>query len=143
MLLFERDHVAWAHHAAFLAAAIPYSDAAHGPMPEMAFVFGKFEMRLRLPGIEVGPEAQVLVDGEWIDDFAGIHPVLRVPDRFEFAKRLYQFGTKHLGQHFRLGLSIAVFAGEGAAITDNQIGGILNKRPEVADAFDGAEIEVD
>src|SRR5437588_5932938 len=127
VLLLERDHVAGTHHAFFFAAALSYADAAHGGVPEIAFVFRKLEMRLRLPGVEVRPEAQVLVDRKGIDDLVGIHPILWIPDGLELSERLNQLRAEHFGQHLSFGLSISMLSRNGTTVADYQISGFIDE----------------
>src|SRR6185437_5469949 len=143
VLFFQRDHVTGTHHAFFFTSAFAYTDAAHGRMPEAAFILGKLEMSLRLPRGKVGAEAQVLVDGEWIDDFIRIHLVLRIPDRLELLECLHEFRPEHFGQHLGLGLSVSVLARNGTTVTDNQIGGLADEGAIVANSFHSTKIKVD
>jgi hypothetical protein len=62
--------------------------------------------------IVIGAEPEILVQPVGIDNFTGVHFPIRIPNRFEFAKRLDQLWTIHLGKKFGARLSVAVFAGE-------------------------------
>src|SRR5215468_5143251 len=143
VLLFKGDHVAGAHDAFVMASAFAYTDTAHGSVPEMTFIFRELEMRLGLPRMKVCSQPQIFINGKGIDDLAGIHFVLRIPDRFEFSEGLYHFGTKHLGQHLCLRLAVTMLSGDGSPVADNQIGGLVDERAKVANSFDGTEVEVD
>ena len=68
------------------------------------------------------PVAQILdgiVDADCIDEFAGVHAVVGIPQRLEFAEGLHQLGAEHLGQQRGAGLAVAVLAAEGSAETQN------------------------
>ena len=67
------------------------------------------EMRLDISGTIVSTYAQILSDIIRIDDLAGIHLPIGIPDRFELAESLDQFRPKHLWQQPGARLSIAVF----------------------------------
>src|SRR5436853_462988 len=74
------------------------------------------------------PVTQILVATIWLDDLAGIHLPIRIPDGFKFFERLDEFRPKHLDQKFAARLPVTVFAGQGASITDDQIGRFIGKR---------------
>src|SRR5690242_12544082 len=143
MLLLECDHVARAHHSLFLAAALPYANTAHTGMPEATFVFRKFEVSLGLPRAKIGTETKVFVNRKGIDDFVGVHLVVRIPDSLELAECLYQFGSEHFWKHFRLRLAVAVLSRNGTAVFHDEIDSLADKRAIVANSFNGAKIEID
>src|SRR3954454_22984099 len=109
----------------------------------MSFVFRKLEVCLGFPWMEISTESQVLVDRKWIDDLVRIHLVLRIPDGLEFLERLNEFRTEHLGQHLCLRLTVAVLSRNGTTVADYQIRGLADECSVIADAFNGAEVEVD
>ena len=90
-----RHHVAWAHRAAFVATAFADSDTSLGCAGEVSIVVGKLEIRFWLPGVVICSEPEILVGLVRIDDLAGVHLVVRIPDAFEVAKRLHQFVAEH------------------------------------------------
>src|SRR5438874_7535467 len=53
---FARHHVAWAHRAAFVAAAFADSDTAFGGAGEVSIVVGKLEIRFWLPRVVICSE---------------------------------------------------------------------------------------
>ena len=55
-------------------------------------------MRVYLRWVEVGAEPEVLRDAVCVDNLAGIHLPLGVPDRLEFAERLDELIAEHLRQ---------------------------------------------
>src|SRR3546814_7136581 len=56
--------------------------------------------------------------------------LLRIPDRLELAERLHQFRAIHLRQQARAHLTVAMLAGQRAAVTEDQIGGLVHERSE-------------
>ncbi len=66
---------------------------------------------------------------------------MRIPKRFEFAEGLDDVGAEHLRQEFALGLAIAVFAGERAAVGDDEVGGFFHVAAEFCDALGGFQAE--
>ena len=59
-----------------------------------------------------------------VDDLAGVHLVVRVPDGLELAEGLHQLRPEHLGKQLGARLAVAVLAREGAAVANHQIGGL-------------------
>src|SRR5947209_20056299 len=91
--LFMRDHKTGAHRIALsgfriFSAALANSDTAQRRVSKAAVVLRIFEMSRRVPGMIVGAEAQILVDAIRVDDLAGVHLPVRIPDGFEFAEGL-------------------------------------------------------
>ena len=77
--------------------------------------------------------AQVLdriVDADGIDELAGVHAVVRVPEDLELAEGLHELGAEHLGQQRGAGLAVAMFAGERAAEAEHDIGGAVDELAE-------------
>ena len=56
-----------------------------------------------------------IVDAHRIEELAGIHAVVRIPERLEFAEGLHELGAEHFGQQRGARLAVAVLAGERAA----------------------------
>src|SRR5581483_105895 len=98
VLLFASGTKTGTHHATFILAAFANSNAAQGGTGQASMVFGKLKMGLRLPGPILRTEAQVFIQPVRLDDLAGIHLPIRIPNGLEFAKRLHQLGSKHFRQ---------------------------------------------
>ena len=104
VLLLAGGAVAGTHDAALGVAASADADAALGGALEGAVVCGEGEVRLerceRGPGSvvrAVGAEAKILdgiVDAHRIDELAGIHAVVGIPERLELAEGLHQLGAR-------------------------------------------------
>jgi hypothetical protein len=62
-----------------------------------------------VPRVVIGAEPQILIDAGRVDYFPGVHFPIRIPQRLEFAERLYQFRAVYLVQELGLGLPIAMF----------------------------------
>ena len=75
----------------------------------------------------VGAKAQVLIDAVRINNLAGIHLPVRVPDGLEFAEGFDQFLPEHFVEELSFGLAVAMFAAEAAAVLDAEIGGFLHE----------------
>src|SRR5207237_9628960 len=144
VLFFTRNHVARTHGAALVTPAGADADAAQGRAREAPRVRRILELRLRLRGRVVGTKSDIGAAGIWVDYFSGSHPVARLPDRLEFQKRAHDLVAKHDRQQLTLGLSVAVLAGERAAVfLTRETGGILCERAILVDALRAIEIEVD
>src|SRR3546814_6680763 len=87
--------------------------------------------------------AKILIHWIRLDLLARIHALLRIPDRLELAERLHQFRAIHLRQQARAHLTVAMLAGQRAAVTEDQIGGLVHEAAPLADAVRRADIEVD
>src|SRR5439155_5901765 len=96
VLLVARDHVARTHDAAGGVAALADPDAAQGRMLEAPVVVRVREMRPQLRRRVLRPEAEAVCDPAGVDDLAGIHLPVGIPDRLELAEGLDQFGAEHL-----------------------------------------------
>ena len=81
------------------------------------------------------PSRRLRRDRMGIDHFAGIHLAQRIPDRLELAERLHQFFAEHFRQQLRPGLPVAMLAGERAAVSHDQIGGLVQEGPPFSDAL--------
>src|SRR5205823_766082 len=128
---------------AFFAAAFAYSDTTQGGMREAAVIFGELEMCLGLPRRVIWAKAQVFVELVGLKYFPRIHLPVWVPSLLEFAEGLHQFGAEHSGQKFGARLSVAVFAGERAAVADDKVCGFLNELAVLGDAFFRLQIEIE
>ena len=143
VFFFAGGAVAGAHHAAFFAAAFAHAHAAQSGLGKAAVVSEKLKVRLRLPGIVVGAQAQILVQLVGLDQLAGIHLPCRIPNRLELAEGLHQFRAKHFRKQFGARLAVAVLAGERAAVADHQVGGLFHELAELGDAVFRLQIEID
>ena len=74
---------------------------------------------------------QRIVDAHRIDQLAGIHAVVGIPERLELAKGLHQFRPEHLGQQRGARLAVAVLAAERSAKAEHQIGGAVEEFAEI------------
>ena len=63
--------------------------------------------------------------------------------RLNSRKASHQLGAEHLGQQRGAGLAVAVFAGERAAVGDDDVGGAVDELAEGEDAGLGLEVEVE
>ena len=84
-----------------------------------------------------------IVDTHGVDQLAGIHAVVRIPQRLELAEGLHQLRAEHLGQQHRARLPVAVLATERSAEMDDEVGGAFNKLAELSYPLWAREIEVD
>ena len=84
-----------------------------------------------------------IVDAHGIGELAGIHAVVRIPERLEFAEGLDELGAEHLRQQRGARLAVAMLAGERAAEGEHDVGSAIDELAEFADAFGAAEVEID
>src|SRR5205823_15048388 len=89
------------------------------------------------------PQAEILIERVGVDDLSRIHLPVRIPDRLELAERLNDLRAEHPRQQLPARLTVAMFAGERAAVSMYQIGGVLHERSECRHAFSRVEIEAD
>ncbi len=141
--LFAGGHEAGAHGSGVGLAAGTDADAAEGGGGEGAVVFGEGEVGFGLPGVVVGAEAEVFVELVGVDELAGVHAVGGVEDALEVAEGFHQLFAEHLGEERAAGLAVAVFAGEGAAVGEGDVGGAVHELAEVEDAGGSFEVEVE
>src|SRR5580692_9212287 len=161
MLFVAGGAIAGAHHPGAGFAARTHAHAAFGGAFEGAVVFGEDEMGF--PGLRSetstprtkarprGPRTwgtQIILTAnmpvakvfDWIinpyriQDFAGIHAIVGIPESIELAKCAHQFGAEHFGQQGRARLAVAMFAAERAAEAQNQVCGAIDEFAEVAQA---------
>ena len=99
-------------------------------------------MRLGLPGIVARAEAQIFVETIRLDELARIHLPIGIPKRLELAESLHEFRPEHLRKKFGAGLAVSMFAGERAAVADDEVGGLFHELAEFAHALCGFEIVV-
>src|SRR3954464_6443708 len=144
--LFMRHHEAGAHGVTFdrrriFPPAFANAHATQRGMCKAAVVLWILKMSRRVPGMVIGPEAQILVDAVRIDDLARIHFPVRVPYGFEFAKSLDEFLPEHLVKKFRFGLAVTMFATEAAAVFHTEIGRFFHERAPFLDPRSASQVE--
>src|ERR1043166_873820 len=110
MLLLECHHVTRTHRAAVMLPANARADATFRCRRETVLVVGILEVSFNLWWIPVGAEPQILVDTIRINELAGIHLPLRIPDGLKLPKRFDHFRVEHSRQQFTTRLSVTVFA---------------------------------
>ncbi len=128
--LFSGGHEAGAHGSGVLLAAGSDAYTAQGGGGEGATIFGEGEVGFGLPGLVVDAEAEVFVDLVGVDELVGVHPVGGIEEALEGAEGVHQLGAEHLGEEGSAGLAVAVFAGEGAAVGEGDVGGALDELAE-------------
>src|SRR5579884_250857 len=141
VLLLPRGLVARAHHA-FLVTARPDAEAALRRRGERAAVVVEREVRLHLARLVRRRHAQVRVERVGVGDLAGIHLVVRVPDRLELAERLDELWAEHAVEELGTGLAVAVLARERAAVARDEGGSVLHEGAVTANPVLGGEIPV-
>ena len=119
-----------------LVAARPDAEAALGRGGEAAVVVREGELGLDPARCGSPVHPQVRVERVGVDDLAGVHPC---PSGSQIAlnsrNACDQLGAEHLRQQLRPRLTIAVLAGERAAVGGDQVAGVLHERAVVADAL--------
>ena len=143
VLLLERRHVARAHRAVVVLAALANADAAERRLRERSVVVRELEVRAGILGLVVGAETQVLRGRVRVDQLARVHLVVRVPDRLELAECPHQLGAEHLRQQRAARLSIAVLARDRAAVADHEIRRPLDELAVRPDAGFAPQVEAD
>src|SRR5690606_7742474 len=125
------------------AAAFADADTAERSAGEAPIVVREAEVRPGRGRAVVGAEAEILVPGVGVDELAGVHPPVGVPDRLELAERLHELVAEHDGKEVAAGLAVAVLAGEGAAVAGDDLGGLAGERPVLVDSGGALEVEID
>src|SRR5579872_2340404 len=110
MFFFSRYPETGAHYAAVVVPALADANTTQCGSRKAAFILGKLEVRLRFPGMMVCAEAEIFVELVRLDELSRIHLPSRVPNRFEFPKRLHQLRPKHFWQQLCPLLPIAMLA---------------------------------
>jgi hypothetical protein len=143
--LFAGGHEAGAHGSGvgFAAGSDAYAAEVGGGEAAVVFGVGEVELRNGLPGFVVGAEAEVFVGLVGVDELAGVHAVGGIEDALEGAEGFDQVFTEHLGEERAAGLAVAVFAGEGAAVGEGDVGGAVDELAEFENAGGGFEVEVE
>jgi len=126
-----------------VTAAGTHADATSDGLGEVTVVGGEGERGGQRTRAVVRAQPQVVDGRRRIDDLAGVHLGFRIPQCLELPERVDQFGAVHLGQERRARLAVAVFTGEGAAIPDADVGGVIQERAEGGDAVGAGQVEVD
>ena len=72
----------------------------------------------------------------------GFMRLRRIPDRLELAERGHQLRPEHARQQLGSRLAVAVLAGERTAVTDDQVGRLLDERAEGAQPLGRPEVEL-
>ena len=78
-----------------------------------------------------GAVAQVRRQRRGIDDLAGIEQIVRIERALDLAEGLIQGGAEHLLLKRTAHQAVAVFAGEGAAVLEHQVGDFVGDRLEL------------
>ena len=147
VLLQASGAVAGTHDSAGGVAAGADADAAVGSVGKRAIVAGedevRFERGLLRCGGDVAKVFDGVVDADSVDELAGIHAVVGIPESLELAEGLHEFGAEHLGQESAARLAVAVFAAERTADGKDDVCSAVEELAEVAQALLGVEVEVD
>src|SRR5207249_485368 len=98
VLLLHGRHVAGAHCLSANAAALADADAALDREGKAAIVLRKAEMGSGRSRPVARPQTEILVEPIGVDDLAGVHLSVGVPDRLELPKRTHELVAVHLRQ---------------------------------------------
>ena len=82
-------------------------------------IIGKFEMGLRTPRSIPRTQAQVFVEPIRLNQLAGIHLPIGIPERLELSERLHELSAKHLGKKLGARLPVSMLARERSAIAND------------------------
>ncbi len=121
VLLVAGGAIAGAHDATFGLETCADADAARGGALQRALVAEQNEV-----GLKLGVLVRALSGLDWamaeildwvvntgrIDELAGVHAVVGIPDGLELAESFDELGAEHLGQQRGAGLAIAMLTGE-------------------------------
>ena len=150
VLLLSRCPIARTHHPALRVAARPHPHAPlRGPLqPSIVRRKRKMSFQLRARRLSrsrrVVPQIlQRVVHPRRIRQLAGIHPVVRIPQRLELAKCLNQLRSEHLRQQRRTRLPVPMLATERPAETQHYIRRAPNKLAKLLLTLNRSKIEVD
>src|SRR5436190_15596190 len=127
VLFLEGDHVAGTHRTPVTLAASSQSDASQCSFREGAIIVRKFEMRLWLEGLVVGPQTQVLGGKVGVNNFVRIQFIVGIPNRFEFTESHHQLGSEHFGQQCATRLAVAMLTGKRSSVANYQVSGPLDE----------------
>ncbi len=98
-------------------------------------VVGVGELGIEFGRAVIHSEAQVFVELVRVHDLPGIHPVVRVEQRFGLFERPDHALAEHDRQQLAARLAVAMLAGQGAAVFDNEPRRILHEGTVFGDAF--------
>ncbi len=143
VLLFERHHVARAHHAGVLLAALADADAAQRGLRHRPAVIRKLEVRRRICRRVARAQPQIHHRRLCVDDVAGVELVRRIPDRLEVTERGHQLGAEHLRQQRTARPAVAVFARNRSAMPNHYVCCVVDEAAVLRDAVRALEIEAD
>ena len=143
MHLLQGHHVARAHGAVLVLAALANAHAAARGLGEAGIVLREGEVRLWLERAVLGTQPQVLVDAVGPYHLARVHLPVRVPDRLELVESVDEILAVHEGQELRLALPVAVLTRQGATVRDHQVRGLGHEAPVLRDAFARLQVELD
>src|SRR5689334_18099241 len=147
VLLLAGDLVGRAHDGAavvLVLAALADADAPIRGLSEAAAVVGEpEEQRFALAGRPVAPQPQMGVEGCGIDDLAGVHPGGRIEQVLELTEEPDDLVAEHAGKQLTAGLAVAVLAGQGSAVADDQVGGAFHEAAVGGYSFGAVEVEGD
>ena len=114
--LFPGSHEARAHGRGICLAAGAYAYAPQGRRGRASRRLpAKGKVCLRLPRFVVRAQAQVFMRLVRVDELARVHLAVRVPQAFELAEGLHEFGPEHLSQQRAARLPVPMLARERAA----------------------------
>src|SRR5262249_15480298 len=130
-----------AHDAALAAAALADAHTAERGSRELAIVLRKTERRLHAAARPAAREAEGRNDRIRIQDAAGVHAPVGIPDALEVAERFDELRPVHPGKELRARLAVAVFPGERSAVGEDEVGGFVEVGAETGDASARLEIE--
>ena len=143
MHFLERHHVARAHGAVLVLAALADPHAASRRLGEAEIVLGEREVRVGFLRPVAGPEAQILVDAVRADHLARVHLPVGIPDRLELVERVDEVLAVHERQKLRLALPVTVLAGQRSAVRDHQVRRLRHEPAVLVDALSRLEVELD
>ena len=125
------------------APALADPEAARRRPGEAAPVLLEAEVRVQRGRVVVGSVTEVLVRGVGVDHLARVHLPIGIPEALERAHRLHEVGPEHLDQVVGVRLSVAVLAGERAAVGENEVGRLVEEAEERPDARLALQVEAD
>src|SRR4051794_7881832 len=100
-------------------------------------------MRARVGRRVVGPQLEVLGRRIGVDDLARVQAAVGIPDVLELAERADELGAVHLREQLGARLAVAVLARQRAAVSDDELDGVVEERAPRLDAPGAAQAEVD
>ncbi len=104
---------------------------------------GNRKMRLDRPRMIVGAEPQIGVRLTRVDELAGVHLVVGIPQALELAERSHQLGAEHLRQQRAARLAVAVLPRNRSAVLDDDVRRTIDELTELLNARLRLQVEVD